>query len=75
MRRTSLANEAEAPFYRLGQLVDDIDYRGRPRTTEERLAAVDAVDAQSIADYLRKYPLTQEGFLAAVGPRNWPDGG
>jgi predicted Zn-dependent peptidase len=73
LRRTSLANESEAPFYRLGQLVDDFDYRGRPRSTEERLADVDAITADTVAEYLQKYPVTGEGYLAAVGPRNWPD--
>lgn len=74
LRRTSLANESEAPFYRLGQLVDDMDYRGRPRPAEDRLAAVDAVTAESIAEYLQKYPVTGDGLLVSVGPRRWPEG-
>ncbi|MHC4672266.1 MAG: M16 family metallopeptidase [Planctomycetota bacterium] len=72
LRRTGLASESEAPFYRLGQLADDVDYRGSPRTAEERLASVDAVSAESIADYLKEFPITGEGFLVSVGPRNWP---
>jgi len=72
LRRTSLANESEAPFYRLGQLVDDMDYRGQPRPAADRLAAVDAVSAESVAEYLRRCPLTEEGFLVSVGPRAWP---
>ncbi len=74
-RRTSLANESEAPFYRLNQLLDDIDYRGAPRTAADRLAAVEAVSADTIADYLARSPLTGEGFLVSVGPRQWPNGG
>ncbi|HSW45293.1 MAG TPA: pitrilysin family protein [Phycisphaerae bacterium] len=72
LRRTSLATESEAPFYRLGQIADDMEYRGRPRTAEEQLAEVDAVSAETIADYLRRFPITGEGFLAGVGPRQWP---
>jgi predicted Zn-dependent peptidase len=74
LRRTSLANESEAPFYRLGQLADDLDYRGCPRPSRDRLAAVDAVSAESVADYLRACPITGEGFLVSVGPRDWPAG-
>lgn len=73
LRRTSLANESEAPFYRLGQLVDDMDYRGTPRPAEERLAAVDAVSVDTMAEYLARHPLTGEGFLTSVGPRAWPE--
>ncbi|MDM8004688.1 MAG: pitrilysin family protein [Phycisphaerae bacterium] len=68
-RRTMLATESEAPGYRLGQIADDIDYRGSPRTTEERLAEVDAVSADTIARYLKEYPIVSEGFLATIGPR------
>jgi len=70
-RRTLLATESEAPGYRLGQMADDIDYRGTLRTTEERLAEVDAVSADTIARYLREYPIVSEGFLATIGPRMW----
>jgi predicted Zn-dependent peptidase len=71
LRRTSIAIESEAPYYRLGQLVDDADYRGRPRTVAERLDEVDAVDEASLAAYLDRCPITGEGFLATVGPRHW----
>ncbi|MCG3138377.1 MAG: putative zinc protease [Phycisphaerae bacterium] len=72
--RTGLAIEGEAPYYRLSQLMDDVDYRGRPRTVGERLAAVDAVTPQMIADYLREFPITTGGHLISVGPRHWlPD--
>lgn len=73
LRRTSLANESEAPFYRLGQLADDMDYRGRPRPAEDRLAAVDAVSAESVVEYLRRFVLPGRGYLASVGPRAWPE--
>lgn len=72
LRRTSLAVESEAPFFRLGQLADDVDYLGGPRTTQERLAAVDAVCEATIAEYLQRFPITTEGLLVSVGPRNWP---
>jgi len=72
LRRTSIAVESEAPYYRLGQLVDDADYRGRPRSVEERLAEADAVDEAALAAYLEQCPITGEGFVASVGPRAWP---
>ncbi len=69
LRRTALASESEAPFFRLGQIADDLDYHGRPRSAEELLAAVDAVTDDTIAAYLREFPITSEGFLVSVGPR------
>jgi predicted Zn-dependent peptidase len=52
--------------------MDDIDYRGAPRTVEERLAAVDAVSVESIAACLERYPITDGGYFVSVGPRDWP---
>jgi predicted Zn-dependent peptidase len=72
-RRTSLAVESEAPYYRLMQLMDDIDYHGGPRTIEERLAAVDAVTTDSIARCLEEFPITDHGYFVSVGPRDWPN--
>jgi predicted Zn-dependent peptidase len=72
-RRTGLAVEAEAPYYRLIQLMDDIDYYGGPRTIEQRLAAVDAVSAESIARCLEEFPITGHGYFVSVGPRDWPE--
>ncbi len=75
-RRTSLALESESPYYRLGQILDDVDYRGGPRTVQQRLAEVDAVSVESIAEYLDKYPITEGGHFISVGPRDWvPSGG
>ncbi len=70
-RRTALAIESESPYYRLGQLLDDIDYRGGPRTVEQRLAEVDAVSPESIGRYLEQYPITDGGHFISVGPRDW----
>ena len=70
-RRTSLAMESESPYSRLGQLLDDIDYHDAPRTVEQRLAAVDAVSAESIARYLERFPITEGGHFISVGPREW----
>ena len=72
LRRTSLANESEAPFYRLGQIAEDVDYLGRPREASERLAAVEAVDERTIREYLEHFPLDGQEFLISLGPRNWP---
>ena len=71
-RRTGLAVESEAPYYRLMQLMDDIDYHGGPRTIEQRLAAVDAVTTESIARCLEEFPIAGEGYFVSVGPRDWP---
>jgi len=71
-RRTGLAVEAEAPYYRLVQIMDDVDVRGRPRSVQERLAEVDAVSAESIAGYLEQYPIDGDGYFISVGPRDWP---
>lgn len=74
-RRTSLAIEGEAPYYRLLQIMDDFDYRGRPRTVEERLERVGRITEQTIADYLKQYPITGSGQFVSAGPRNWPEHG
>ncbi len=71
-RRTHLALEAENPRTRVMQLVDDLETRGYPLTAEARLAAVEAVSAATIADYLAKYPIAGEGVLLSCGPRDWP---
>lgn len=71
-RRTQLALEAENPKTRLMQIVDDIDTRGHPMTAEARLAEVEAVTPRSIAAYLRRFPISGEGLLLSVGPRDWP---
>ncbi|MFH0982262.1 MAG: pitrilysin family protein [Planctomycetota bacterium] len=71
-RRTSLAVEGESPYYRLVQIMDDTDYRGQPRTVEERLAAVARVGYDSIREYFERYPIDGEGYLVSVGPRAYP---
>lgn len=71
-RRTSLAMESEAPYHRLTQLMDDMEYLGRPRSVDEMLAEVDAVSATTIKDYLGQCPIDVEGHLSSVGPRLWP---
>lgn len=70
-RRTALAIEAESPYYRLGQLLDDIEFHGAPRTVGQRLAQVDAVTPRTIAQYLERYPITEGGHVVSVGPRDW----
>ena len=72
-RRTSLAVEAEAPYHRLTQLMDDMEVYGRPRTVEEMLAEVDAVTVERLAEYFEQYPIGEGGHLASVGPRHWPE--
>lgn len=71
-RRTSIAVGAEAPYHRLTHIMDDMHYRGAPRTVEETLADVDAVTADTIHDYFQQYPINNGGHLASVGPRDWP---
>ena len=70
--RTALATEAEAPYYRLMQMLNDIDVLGRPRSVSERLASVDAVTPASIQAYLGAWPMSGEGALVSLGPRDWP---
>jgi len=71
-RRTALAVEGEAPYHRLTQLVDDMEYFGRPRTVEQMLADVEAVTAETIHDYFQEFPVNVDGHLTSVGPRAWP---
>lgn len=71
-RRTSLAIESEAPYHRLTQLMDDMEYYGAPRTVEQMLAEVDAVNHDTIREYLQRCPIDVPGHLCSVGPRNWP---
>ncbi len=73
-RRTTLAVEGESPYHRLVQIMDDVDYRGAPRTVAQRLESVEAVSADSIAEFYEKYPIDTDGFFISVGPREWPAG-
>jgi predicted Zn-dependent peptidase len=74
--RTGLATEAESPYYRFNQLVDDIDVLGRPREVSERLAAIEAVTPSGIRNYLEAWPVTPNvEALASAGPRDWPNNG
>ncbi|MGD2109495.1 MAG: pitrilysin family protein [Phycisphaerae bacterium] len=71
-RRTALAMEGEVPYHRLTQLMDDMEYRGAPRTVEQMLADVERITAGSIRDYFAEFPVNGRGHLSSVGPRNWP---
>ncbi len=73
LRRTSLATEAESPYHRLVQIMHDVDYHGVPRTVVQRLAAVDAVTVDSVAELFQRYPIDRNGYSISVGPRNWPE--
>ncbi|MEK6643450.1 MAG: pitrilysin family protein [Planctomycetota bacterium] len=70
--RTGLATEAEAPYYRLMQLAGEVDVFGKPRSVATRLADIDAVTVERVRDYLRKWPITGQGLLVSLGPRDWP---
>ncbi|HWL94857.1 MAG TPA: pitrilysin family protein, partial [Phycisphaerae bacterium] len=70
--RTALATEGEAPYYRLMQMIQDIDDFGRPRTVAERLAAIDAVTPKTVREYLERWPITGDCALVSLGPRDWP---
>ncbi len=72
-RRTTLAVEGESPYHRLVQIMDDVDYRGAPRTVDQRLAAVEAVSVDSVAEFFQRYPIDGDGYLIGVGPREWPN--
>ncbi len=73
-RRTSLAVESEVAFHRLLHLMDDMEFRGAPRTVDQMLADVDAISVDSIRDYFEVYPINVDGHLTSVGPRGWPNG-
>lgn len=73
-RRTSLAAESEAPYYRLTQLMDDMEYRGAPRTVDQMLADVDAITVETVYNYFQEYPINVSGHLTSVGPRRRPEG-
>jgi predicted Zn-dependent peptidase len=66
--RTALATEAEAPYYRLMQLAGEIDVLGRPRNIAQRLAEIDKVTPETIAAYLRKWPLEGDALVVTLGP-------
>ena len=74
MRRTSLAVEGEAPYHRLTQIMDDMEYHGAPRSVDQRLAAVDAVSARNVQDYFKEFSIGRGGHLTSVGPRRFPEG-
>lgn len=67
-RRTGLAVEGESPHHRLVQLMDDVDYRGKPRTVEDRIEAVNNVDRESLRAHFDAFPVDGEGLLVSVGP-------
>jgi len=71
-RRTQLALEGESPRTRLMLIVDDLESYGYVRSTGERMAAVEAVTQESLAEHLARYPITGEGLLLSCGPRDWP---
>ena len=68
-RRTSVAVEGESPHHRLNQVMDDVDYRGEPRTVEDRLRAVDAINQDSILKYFKRFPIENRELLVTVGPK------
>ncbi len=71
-RRTSLASESEATYHRLLQVAEDLCDYDRPRQVQERLAAIEAVTVEAVARYLHEWPITGEGLLVSLGPRDWP---
>ncbi len=72
-RRTGLAIEAEVPYHRLSQLMDDMQIHGAPRTVQQMLEEVDAITIDGIAEYFQAWPINTGGHLVSVGPRHWPE--
>lgn len=70
--RTGLALEAESPYSRFMQLVQEVDVLGAPRTVAERMAAVERVTAGRVRAYLEAWPMQSPGCLVSLGPRAWP---
>lgn len=71
-RRTQLALEGENPRTRLMQIVDDLEGHGEVRSPTQRLADVEAVTPETIAEYLARFPITGDGLMISCGPRDWP---
>ncbi len=71
-RRTHFALESENPRTRLMQIVDDIETCGYPRTADDRMARVEAVNRRRLAELLERYPIDGEGLVLSCGPRDWP---
>jgi len=57
---------------RLLQIAEDIDMVGQPLTLDQHMAKLEAVTVKDVHDLLAEYPITGEGMLVSVGPRNWP---
>ncbi len=72
-RRTSLAVEIEVPYRRLSYIMDDMQYRGQPRSADQALADIEAVSKQSVEAYLEAYPLNEGEHFASIGPLNGQD--
>ena len=72
-RRTSLAIESEVPYHRLTELMDDVEYRGAPRTVKQMLSEVEAVTVDTIQEYFQEFPINVNGHLTSVGPQCTPD--
>ncbi|MGB0714866.1 MAG: M16 family metallopeptidase [Phycisphaerae bacterium] len=71
-RRTGLAMESEAPYQRLTQIMDDMQYRGTPRSVDQMLADVEAITIEGVSEYWQQYPINTGGHLTSAGPRDWP---
>lgn len=72
-RRTSLAIESEVPYHRLTELMDDVEYRGAPRTVKQMLSEVEAVTVDTIHEYFQEFPININEHLTSVGPQCMPD--
>ena len=67
-RATALVCNGENGLHRFSQIVEDLSTGTPLKALEEKLAEIDAVPPERIAEYLRAYPLDGDPALVALGP-------
>lgn len=70
IRRTHLSLEAENPNHRLNQIVSDLADREQFRPPDARLAAIERVNAKSLARFLEAYRLDAAPLVFSCGPND-----
>ena len=67
-RATGLVCNGENGLHRFSQIVEDLSTDTPLKTLEEKIAEVDAVTPERIAEYLEAYPLDGEPAEVVLGP-------
>lgn len=66
--KASLLMALESPAARAGQLARQLMIYGKPRTSEELVASIEAVDCRRISDLMREMIEGAKPTLASIGP-------